>query len=78
MSPAERLAREKAWAIAKQRPNDAVLGADTVVVIDDQILGKPADSDEAARMLRTLSGRTVFSPAWEEFRSRVEDFMKIV
>jgi nucleoside triphosphate pyrophosphatase len=55
---AERLAREKAWAIAKQRPNDAVLGADTVVVIDDQILGKPADSDEAARMLRTLSGRT--------------------
>jgi len=55
---AERLAREKAWAIAKKRPADAVLGADTVVVIDGQILGKPADSDDAARMLCILSGRT--------------------
>jgi septum formation protein len=55
---AERLAREKALAIAKKRPADAVLGADTVVVIDDQILGKPADAADAVRMLRLLSGRT--------------------
>ncbi|MGA9355147.1 MAG: Maf family protein [Terriglobales bacterium] len=55
---AERLAREKAQAVAQQRPHDAVLGADTVVVIDQQILGKPANSDDAARMLRLLSGRT--------------------
>ena len=55
---AERLAREKAQAIAHLRPNDAVLGADTIVVIDGQILGKPADAAGAARMLRLLSGRT--------------------
>jgi septum formation protein len=54
---AERLAREKALAVAQLRPQDFVLGADTVVVIDDQILGKPADSADAARMLRLLSGR---------------------
>jgi septum formation protein len=54
---AERLAREKALAVAHQRPNDCVLGADTVVVIDGQILGKPADPTDAERMLRLLSGR---------------------
>ena len=54
---AERLAREKALAIASQRPHDSVLGADTVVVIDGQLLGKPSDAADAARMLRMLSGR---------------------
>src|SRR3954464_4631783 len=54
---AERLARDKALAIAKQRPEDIVLGADTVVVIDNQILGNPADENDAIRMLRMLSGR---------------------
>jgi len=52
---AERLAREKALAVAKERPRDIVLGADTVVVVDGQILGKPLDSADAARMLRMLS-----------------------
>ena len=55
---AERLAREKALSVARLRPDNAVLGADTVVVIDDQILGKPVDPADAARMLRLLSGRT--------------------
>ncbi len=54
---AERLAREKALAVARLRPHDAVLGADTVVVVDGEILGKPADAADAARMLRLLSGR---------------------
>jgi septum formation protein len=54
---AERLAREKALAVAQQRPQDFVLAADTVVVVDGQILGKPADAADAARMLRMLSGR---------------------
>ncbi len=58
---AERLARSKARAVFDQRPAQQsqyrVLGADTVVVVDDEILGKPADALDAARMLRLLSGR---------------------
>jgi len=53
---AERMAREKAWAVFRQRPDDFVLGADTIVVLE-QILGKPRDGADAARMLRLLSGR---------------------
>jgi septum formation protein len=55
---AQRLAREKALAVFQIRPEDSVLGADTIVVIDDMILGKPRDAGDAARMLRLLSGRT--------------------
>lgn len=55
---AERLAREKALAVSHSRPKDIVLGADTIVVVDDLILGKPRDADDAARMLRLLSART--------------------
>jgi septum formation protein len=54
---AERLAREKAIVVAGQRPHDIVLGADTVVVVDGQLLGKPSDAADAGRMLRLLSGR---------------------
>jgi septum formation protein len=54
---AERLAREKALAVWRTRPQDRVLGADTIVVVDETILGKPADAADAARMLRRLSGR---------------------
>lgn len=54
---AERLAREKALAVWRIRPQDVVLGADTIVVIDETILGKPTDADDAARMLRLISGR---------------------
>jgi septum formation protein len=54
---AERLAREKALAVWLTRPQDAVLGADTIVVVDEMILGKPVDAEDAARMLRLLSGR---------------------
>jgi septum formation protein len=54
---AQRLAREKALAVARQRPQDCVLGADTVVAVDGQLLGKPSDATDAARMLRLLSGR---------------------
>jgi septum formation protein len=54
---AERLAREKALAVARQRPHDLVLGADTVVVVDGHLLGKPSDAADAAHMLRMLSGR---------------------
>ena len=53
----ERVARVKAEAVAARSPGSLVLGADTVVVIDDQILGKPRDEDDAHRMLRVLNGR---------------------
>jgi septum formation protein len=52
-----RLAEAKARAVAAQRPEAAVLGADTVVVVDGRMLGKPQDADEAATMLRALGGR---------------------
>jgi septum formation protein len=55
---AERLAREKALEVFRQRPDDFILGADTIVVTDGRILGKPRDGADAARMLRLLSGRT--------------------
>jgi septum formation protein len=52
----KRLAKEKAEAVANLHPNRTVLGADTTVVINQQIIGKPVDLDDARRMLRLLSG----------------------
>jgi septum formation protein len=52
-----RLALEKASVIASQKPESIVLGADTTVVVDGEIVGKPLDTDDARRMLRLLSGR---------------------
>jgi septum formation protein len=52
-----RLAREKALAAAAGAPGATILGADTVVVVDDTILGKPSDARDARRMLRLLAGR---------------------
>ena len=51
-----RLACEKAEAVAINYPSEIVLGADTTVVIDEQILGKPDDLADARRMLRMLAG----------------------
>lgn len=53
---ARRLALEKAHAVASQSDGVPVLAADTMVVLDGQILGKPEDASDAARMLRSLSG----------------------
>jgi septum formation protein len=54
---AERLAREKALTVSRNWPTATVMGADTIVVIDEAILGKPRDAEDAMRMLRMLSGR---------------------
>ncbi|MGH3115934.1 MAG: Maf family protein [Vicinamibacterales bacterium] len=54
----ERLARDKAQAVSLHHPHAAVLAADTTVVIDGLILGKPLDDDDARAMLARLSGRT--------------------
>jgi septum formation protein len=54
-----RMAREKALEVLRREPTDLpVLGADTAVVLDDRILGKPANRKQAAGMLRQLSGNT--------------------
>jgi len=53
----ERLAREKAQAVAGKAPGALVLGADTTVVAGEAILGKPVDASDAERMLASLSGR---------------------
>jgi nucleoside triphosphate pyrophosphatase len=75
---AQRLACDKARAVYASHPDSAVLGADTVVVVDEHLLEKPADERDAARMLRLLSGRShqvitgvcLVAPAFE--RTEVE------
>src|SRR5438093_1828658 len=52
-----RVAREKGVEVASRVSGSIVLSADTVVTIDNEILGKPADEEHAIRMLRKLSGR---------------------
>lgn len=59
--PAElvkKLALEKAKAVVKNLDSGLVIGADTVVAIDGQVIGKPADEDGAVRILKKLSGKT--------------------
>jgi septum formation protein len=51
-------ARRKARAVAKKNPDSLVLGADTLVFLDGEIMGKPADIGDAQRMLTQLQGRT--------------------
>ncbi|MBM3907594.1 MAG: septum formation inhibitor Maf [Gemmatimonadetes bacterium] len=60
---AERLARAKAHTLAERHGDAVVIAADTIVVLDGEILGKPRDGAHAAAMLRRLAGRehTVFT-----------------
>ena len=57
LSYVRRVAIEKAAAIHRQHPDRVVLAADTTVVVDHHMLGKPVDDEDARRMLRLLSGR---------------------
>ena len=76
---AERLARGKAEAIAAREPDAVVIGSDTIVVVDGDVLGKPSDENDAVRMLARLAGRshiviTAVAVAWRgETRSAVEE-----
>ena len=54
----EHWAREKAKDIAKNHPNSLIIGADTIVVLDKKILGKPQNRNQSISMLKSLSGRT--------------------
>jgi len=76
---AERLARGKAEVIAAREPDALVIGSDTIVVVDGDVLGKPVDEADAARMLARLGGRshtviTALAVAWRgETHSAVEE-----
>jgi septum formation protein len=54
----EKLAMHKAQTVWNHHPEALIIGADTIVLIDDEVLNKPADSEDAKNMLRKLSGRT--------------------
>jgi septum formation protein len=58
MAHAQRLAREKAMTVAARDPEALVIGSDTIVVVDGDVLGKPRDEAHAAQMLTRLSGRS--------------------
>lgn len=76
---AERLAREKTAVIAAREPDALVIGSDTIVVVDGDVLGKPVDELDAVRMLARLAGRshvvvTAVAVSWRgETRSAVEE-----
>src|SRR5688572_8995718 len=77
---AERLARAKARKIADTDHDALVLGADTIVVVDGVVLGKPRDLQDAARMLSTLSDRshTVMTAVAVSFEGRVASSVETV
>ncbi|HXG90779.1 MAG TPA: Maf family protein [Blastocatellia bacterium] len=52
-----RIARAKVIAVARKREAGLIIGADTIVVLDGRVLGKPQDEEDAQRMLRQLSGK---------------------
>ena len=54
----EHWAREKAKSVAKIHPDSLIVGADTIVVLDGNILGKPKDKKDSFNMLQSLSGKT--------------------
>jgi septum formation protein len=77
---AERLARAKAHALAEGHPDIVVIAADTIVVVDGDILGKPRDEAHAAQMLRRLAGRehTVYTAIAVARDSRTESAVEAV
>jgi len=74
----ERLARDKASAIHER--DAAIIGSDTIVVVDGRILGKPADAADAERMLGILSGRAhfVLTAVAVSWRGRIESAVEEV
>jgi septum formation protein len=77
---AERLAREKAFAISHRRPDALVVGSDTIVVLGSDVLGKPRDGEDAVEMLERLSGREhqVFTGVAVAHGGRVESDLERV
>jgi septum formation protein len=78
---AQRLARDKASAVFARHSDNVVLGADTIVVVDEHLLEKPRDATDAARMLRLLSGRAhqvitgvcLIAPGYEQTETEITE-----
>lgn len=77
---ADRLAREKAVTIAHQHPDALVIGSDTIVILGNDVLGKPRSEQEAVEMLLRLQGREheVFTGVAVASGDRVESAMERV
>jgi septum formation protein len=75
-----RLAREKAAAVAAGDPDALVIGSDTIVVVDGDVLGKPRDAAHAAQMLTRLSGRShvVMTAVAVRWRERERSALEVV
>lgn len=75
-----RISREKALAVRKEFKDSLIIAADTIVVIDGEILGKPKNSDDACSYLRRLSGRrhTVFTAYTILFPSGDDEVTRVV
>jgi septum formation protein len=76
----EILSCAKARNISDQNPDNWVLGADTIVVINGTVLGKPKDEDQARRMLQMLSGRKhqVFTGFTLSHQAKAEQFTNVI
>lgn len=77
---AERLARAKAAKVSGLEKDAFVIGADTIVVVDDAVLGKPRDKRDASRMLSLLSGRShvVMTAVAAAYAGRILSSVEIV
>ena len=75
----EEIAREKAMAVASRHGDDIIVSADTVVIIDEKVLGKPKDEEEAFDILSLLRGRThqVITSVCILYQGRSEVFSSI-
>jgi septum formation protein len=71
------LAKQKALAVSMKYPKDVVIGADTIVVLQKKILGKPKDQEDAYQMLKILSGVThqVFTGVTLVTEGKIETFL---
>lgn len=76
----EKLAMHKAKTVWNHHPDALIIGADTIVLIDDEVLGKPMDAEDAKSMLRKLSGRThkVITGVCLMDKSKVKTFSSVV
>lgn len=70
------LSKQKALAVSKTFPTDVIVGSDTIVYIDGEVLGKPHSKEETYKMLRKLAGRThkVYTGVTIIYHNQIESF----